>query len=200
MTPCVVLIAGGTGAGKSRLAARLATTLGPGTVTILSADDYYRDMSDLPEPERDLLNFDHPDALDWPLLCAHLATLKAGRAIDCPVYDFTCHCHTGQCLRITPTPLVVAEGIMLLARPEVCAAGDVRVFIDVPADIRLARRLQRDISERGRRAESIIAQYLRSVRPMHAQFVEPSRQNAHLVLHDGDDASAVLELVRAAMG
>lgn len=199
MTPCILLIAGGTGAGKSRLAGRLAATLGPDTVTILNADDYYRDLSDLTEPERHLLNFDHPDALDWPLLCQHLAALRAGRAIDRPVYDFTCHCRTGHCLHIPPTPLIVAEGILLLSRPDVCALGAVRVFIDVPADIRLARRLQRDISERGRNADSVIEQYLRSVRPMHAQFVEPSRKNAHLVLHSADDTTPVLQRVRAVM-
>lgn len=186
----VVGIAGGTGAGKTTLARRLRDAAPAGAVAHLALDDYYRDLSDLPLDARGARDFDRPEALDLEHLVADLEALRAGRAADVPVYDFRTHARVrDRVRRVEPTPLVVVEGILLLADARVRERLDLRVFVDAPADVRLARRLRRDVAERGRTPESVLAQYDASVRPAHEALVAPSRAHAHLVV-PGDVADA----------
>jgi uridine kinase len=177
-----VALAGGSGSGKTTLARALCARLGPHRCTLLDHDSYYRDLAHLSAERRAQTNFDHPASLDSELLARHLAELRAGRAIVHPRYDFATHTRCARGERVEPRPFVVCEGILLLAAPELAHAFDLRVFLDVPADVRVLRRLRRDLVERGRTVESVIAQYMTTVRPMHERFVAPARASADLVL------------------
>ncbi|MBM3973567.1 MAG: uridine kinase [Planctomycetes bacterium] len=180
--PLTIGIAGGSGSGKTSLARTLVEMLGPRRCAWLDHDSYYRDLAHLTPTERAAINFDHPDSLDNALLAGHVRELRAGRAVERPCYDFATHSRTATTLHIDSRPLVVCEGILLLAVPEFADSFDLRVFIDTPADVRILRRLQRDIVERGRTVESVARQYIETVRPMHERFVEPARATADLVL------------------
>ncbi len=180
----LVGIAGGSGSGKSTLADNIARAL-PGRVLVIAHDAYYLDRGDLPPDERERINFDEPAALDNDALAADLLALKSGRPVQRPEYDFATHTRAKQPHRLEPCPVVVAEGALLLAIPELCGLFDLRIFVDTPGDIRLLRRIQRDVLERGRSLQSIQDQYLRSVRPMHERYVAPSQARAHIVVPEG---------------
>jgi uridine kinase len=181
--PFVIGIAGGSGSGKTSLARAVFARLGgPEECVILDHDSYYRDLSQLPAASRAEANFDHPESLESDLLARHLAELRAGRAIARPCYDFASHARLPTTWRVEPRPVIVCEGILLLAVPELQASFDLRVFLDTPADVRVLRRLHRDVVERGRTLASVTQQYLDTVRPMHERFVEPARASADLVL------------------
>lgn len=180
--PFTLAIAGGSGSGKTSLTRALVGLLGPQECAVLDHDSYYRDLSHLPPSGRAEANFDHPESLESDLLAHHIAELRAGRAIERPCYDFATHTRTKVTRRIEPRPVIVCEGILLLAAPELDQAFDLRVFVDTPADVRVLRRVQRDIVERGRTVDSVAQQYLATVRPMHERFVEPARSTADLLL------------------
>jgi uridine kinase len=180
--PFTVAIAGGSGSGKTSLTRALVGLLGHADCATLDHDSYYRDLAHLPPATRAATNFDHPDSLESGLLARHLADLRTGRPVERPVYDFARHVRTATTRRVEPRPVIVCEGILLLAVPELRDAFDLRVYLDTPADVRALRRLQRDIVERGRTLESVVHQYLETVRPMHERFVEPARDTADLVL------------------
>jgi len=176
----LVGIAGGTGAGKSTVARRIAEAVGAATVAVVPLDAYYRDRpGDLPDHLHD---FDRPDALDWPLLLEHVRTLRAGLGVEVPVYDFARHARENRRLPVEAAPVVVVEGILALHDADLRALLDLAVFIDTDADVRLIRRLRRDVAERGRTAEGVIAQYLATVRPAHLRHVEPTRRYADVVV------------------
>jgi len=178
---CTVAIVGGTGSGKTTLANALAAALGD-RCAVIDHDSYYRDQSHLPPAERAAVNFDHPDALENGLLAQHLEQLRNGMPIDKPCYSFATHTRLPRTERITPRPVVVVEGILLLAVPELQRSFDLRVFVDVDADVRALRRLRRDVSERGRTVDGVLAQWLETVRPMHDRFVAPARRRVDLVV------------------
>jgi len=180
--PVCVALAGGSGAGKSALAAALANALGAERVLRLAQDSYYRDHPSASSDELAARNFDHPDALETELLVAHLGELRAGRAVDVPVYDFARHRRSPATWRAEPRPLVVVDGILALWDPGLRACFDLRVFVEAPEALRLERRLARDVTERGRSAEAVRSQFEATVRPMHDAFVEPSRAFADCVL------------------
>lgn len=177
-----VAIAGGSGSGKTSLCRALVGLIGPQGCAVLDHDSYYRDLSHLPPAARAATNFDHPESLESELLAHHLAELRHGRAVGRPVYDFSIHARTERTTHIEPRPVILCEGILLLAVPELRDAFDLRVYIDTPPDIRALRRVLRDIQERGRTVESVVQQYMETVRPMHEHFVEPARGTADLVL------------------
>lgn len=186
MTSRVCAIAGGSGAGKTTLANKLLEEL-TGHATHITIDWYYRDLGHLSAAERDAVNFDHPDSLEVDLFVRHLDQLRNGTSIDAPVYDFATHTRTAETRLVQAEPLVITEGIHLLGLAEVREICDVLVFIDVAADVRLARRMQRDVRERGRTEQSVKLQWDRTVAPMHDQFVEPSKQFATIIVGELDD-------------
>jgi uridine kinase len=194
--PFIVGIAGGTGSGKTTLAKKIAETLGNDTVTLIDADSYYRDLSHLSLHQRHQINFDHPDALDTPLLVDHIKTLKKGSPIKKHIYDFTIHTRTEETVTVAPKPVILVEGILIFALEDLCRLFDLKVFMDEDDDIRLLRRIQRDINERGRSIEMVAEQYLQNVRPMHEKFVEPSKKAADIVTRSFDSAEDVIKLLR----
>lgn len=198
--PILVGIAGGTGSGKSTLARRLSRALGESLCAVVSQDNYYRDLSGLSLEARARVNFDHPDSIDSELLARHLTMLKAEQTVVSPRYDFSRHMrsHGGQ--PVEARPVVLVEGILVLVWPEVAEQLDVKIFVETPHDVRLARRVQRDIANRGRDVEGVLRQYLETVRPMHESYVDPSRSAADLVVPgEGDNLVAVRVLARALM-
>jgi uridine kinase len=186
-------LAGGTGAGKTALGDALARAVGARSVLRIPHDAYYRDHPDLSSDERDALNFDHPDALETELLVAHLAALRAGGAIALPVYDFARHRRTSASRMVRPRPLVLVEGILVLSDPALRACLDLAVFVDAPETLRLERRIARDVAERGRSASSVREQFAKTVAPMHAEFVAPSRAFAGLCIDNDGALSRALE-------
>ncbi len=195
MLPVLIGIAGGTGSGKTTVAMKLAEALPEERATLIQHDWYYRDRSHLDPAARALINFDEPDALENDLLLADLLALRAGRAVDCPQYDFATHTRRAERRRALPHPIILVEGILLFALPELRDAFDLRLFVDTDDDIRLLRRIRRDIEVRGRDVGSIESQYLGSVRPMHAQHVAPSRAYAHLIIPEGGENAQALEVI-----
>jgi uridine kinase len=195
MRPLVIGIAGGTGSGKTTVAARIAEALPPDAAIRIQHDWYYLDRSHLTAEARALVNFDEPDALDNARLLADVLALKAGRAATCPQYDFSSHTRLGQGLEVLPRPIVLVEGILLFAIPDLRDAFDLRLFVDTDDDIRLLRRIRRDIEERGRDIGSIEAQYRGTVRPMHQLHVAPSRRHAHLIIPEGGDNAPALDVI-----
>jgi uridine kinase len=179
--PVLIGIAGGTGSGKTTLARELQEYFSE-TSVLITQDSYYKDLSHLPKEERELVNFDHPDSLDFNLLREHLIFLKNGEAVFKPVYDFVTHTRTNELERVEPARLILVEGILLLAVPEVRQLFDLKIFIDTDDDVRILRRLERDIMERGRDFDSVKTQYLSTVKPMHHQFVDPSKNYADVVV------------------
>jgi uridine kinase len=171
--------------------------LGPDRVRILHHDAYYRDYAHLPPDARAAINFDHPEALETDLLVAQLDDLLAGRAVEVPVYDFTTHTREGRSLRVVPGEVIIVDGILVLSEPELRARMDIRIFVDTDADLRFIRRMERDMRERGRTLPSVVTQYLESVRPMHLDFVEPSRRWADVIIPEGGENQVAVEMVVA---
>jgi uridine kinase len=187
----VIGVAGGSGSGKSTVTREVLASVGAGQAAVLMQDDYYLDQSAMSAQERSKTNYDHPDAFDWPLMMEHLQALREGRAIEMPVYDFTVHNRSSKTVTVKPAPIIVVEGLFALFDPELRQMMSLKVFVDTAADVRFIRRLQRDMAERGRSAESVIDQYLNTVRPMHKQFIEPTKRNAHVILPHGANGPAV---------
>ena len=195
MKPYVIGIAGGTGSGKTTVAKRIASGAPPGAVTILEHDAYYRDRPELSYDERCELNFDHPESLETELLVRHLGDLRQEKSVDAPVYDFTTHSRRPESRLITPTPVIIVEGILVLSDAGLRDQLDLRIFVDTDADIRVMRRVRRDLEHRGRTFESVREQYYRTVRPMHLEFVEPSKRFADLMIPEGGNNQIAIELV-----
>jgi uridine kinase len=182
----IIGICGGTGSGKTTVANRILESVSrPDEVIFLQQDSYYRNLDEMPLDYRRKVNFDHPDAIDNELLIEHLCGLKAGRTVELPVYDFKSHTRRPETLRTAPRPIIIIEGILVFNEERLRDAMDLKVFVDTPDDIRFIRRLRRDVAERGRTVESVIEQYLATVRPMHMQFVEPSKRHADIIIPEG---------------
>jgi uridine kinase len=188
-------IAGGTGSGKTTVARKIAGGLPTGSVATIEHDAYYRDRSDIPFEERKHLNYDHPDSLDNDLLVAHLAALREGRATEVPVYDFKTHARLPTTRHVAPAPVIIVEGILVFVDQRIRDLLHMKVFVDTDADIRVMRRVRRDIEERGRDFASIREQYYRTVRPMHLQFVEPSKRWADVIIPEGGQNEVALDMV-----
>jgi uridine kinase len=193
----VIGIAGGTGSGKSTIAKRIAAMLPEGGTALLEYDAYYRDFSRLPLDERAHLNFDHPDSLEADLLAAHLEALKGGAAVEVPLYDFKTHRRLEETRPVAPAPVVIVEGILLFVEERLRALMDIKIFVDTDPDIRVFRRIRRDLEQRGRTFDSVREQYYRTVRPMHLQFVEPSKRWADLIIPEGGNNQVALEVLAA---
>ena len=193
-SPLVLGIAGGSGSGKSTVAAEIEKALGPAAVK-LDHDSYYFDQSHLSAEERAKINYDHPDSLDNNLLAAHVARLKSGLAIEKPLYDFKTHARSKQTLRIEPAPVVIVEGILTLAIESLRSTFDIKIYVDTDADIRLMRRIRRDLEQRGRAFADVRKQYYDTVRPMHLAFVEPSKRYADLIIPEGGQNRIAIDLI-----
>jgi uridine kinase len=191
--PLIIGIAGGSGSGKTTVAAALVASIEG--VAWIQHDAYYRDRRELGYEARTVLNYDHPDALETDLLVRHLELLREGRTVERPVYDFSTHLRSHEIVSVEPAPVVVVEGILVLADRALRSMFDLRIFVDADPDVRLARRLERDIAERGRSPESVIRQYLATVRPMHLEFVEPSKRYADLIIPEGFKPGAVATVI-----
>ena len=189
----VIGIAGGSGSGKSTFAARLREQF-PDSVALISCDNYYRAHDDIPLEERRLLNYDAPEALEFDLMVSHLRALKRGEAVDCPVYDFALHNRSEEIVTIQPKPVIIVDGILILSDPALRETFDLRIYVEADADERILRRARRDMEVRGRHIDDIMAQYLTTVKPMHEQYVEPSKKHADLILNGGMNPVA-LEIV-----
>lgn len=195
MNPLIIGIAGGTGSGKTTLAINLKQLFGEREVSLVSHDNYYKRHDEMPYAERCKLNYDHPDAFDTDLIVEQLRQLKAGQAIDCPLYDYTVHNRSDRIIRIQPAPVIIVEGILLFVEPELCDLFDYKIFVDTDADERILRRLLRDVKDRGRSLDSVVNQYLTTVKPMHEAFVEPSKRKADIIIPNGGENSPALEML-----
>jgi len=197
-TPRIVIgVAGGTGSGKTTVSSEIVRRVGADRLAYLQHDSYYRNWSDLPPTARDHRNFDHPDALETDLLIEHLKQLRRGCAIDVPIYDFRTHSRRPETQRLKPKPVILLEGILILSEKALRDLIDIKIFVDTDADLRFIRRLKRDLDERGRTIESVIDQYLDTVRPMHLEFVEPSKRYADLIIPEGGFNTVALDVVVA---
>jgi uridine kinase len=197
--PLFIGLAGGSGSGKTTIAEEVLDRLDR-RVALLHHDAYYRNMVELTFEERTRVNYDHPNSLETKLLVEHLEMLRSGLAVEHPVYDFSNHLRSEQTVRVDPARVVVVEGILVLSDPELRSELDLKIYVDTDPDVRFARRLQRDLTERGRSVESVITQYFATVRPMHLEFVEPSRRYADLIIPEGYNPAAVgtvIELIRS---
>lgn len=197
MKPITIGVAGGTGSGKTTVALKILERVGFDRVAYLPHDAYYRDASHLPPAERAQLNFDHPDSLDNDLLISHLKGLQAGRSVEIPVYDFKTHSRLSETRHVDPQPVIMVEGILIFADKRLRDLMDMKIYVDTDADLRFIRRLQRDIEERGRAPMSVINQYLHTVRPMHLEFVEPSKRYADVIIPEGGHNEVAIEMVAA---
>lgn len=191
----VVGIAGGTGSGKTTVARNIVRTLPLGSCVLLEHDGYYRDFSKLPMEERARINFDHPESLETELLMEHIQRLRRGESIEKPIYDYVTHTRSSESVHIDPVPVVVVEGILIFTDAELRKQFDIRIFVDTDADMRVLRRLQRDMAERGRTFDAVISQYYATVRPMHLKFVEPSKRWADIIIPEGGHNEIALDLV-----
>jgi len=197
MNPIIIGVAGGTGSGKTTVALKILERVGFDRVAYLPHDAYYRDASHLPPAERARLNFDHPDSLDNDLMAEHMRRLRASQAVEIPVYDFKTHSRLPETRRVEPQPIILVEGILIFADRQLRDLMDMKIFVDTDADLRLIRRLQRDITERGRSFESVVNQYLTTVRPMHLEFVEPSKRYADVIIPEGGHNEVAIDMVAA---
>ncbi len=193
--PLVIGIAGGTGSGKTTIARKIVGEFRSEDVTHVQHDAYYRDQRDLSAEERARVNYDHPDSLDNALLVDHLDELLAGRAVGCPTYDFVTHSRLQRTTLLRPTPIVIVEGILIFADPRLVSRMDIKLFVDTPADIRILRRIRRDMEKRGRTFDEVRQQYYATVRPMHLAFVEPSRRVADLIIPEGGNNRVAIEVI-----
>jgi uridine kinase len=197
MKPVIIGIAGGTGSGKTSLARSIYDAIGRDKIEWISHDSYYRPFDTLTKEERRQINFDHPDTLETELLVRHLDVLAKGASIEVPKYDFATDSRKEETQRVEPRRVVIVEGILVLAEAELRKRIDIKLFVDTPADIRFVRRLRRDIEERGRSVESVIEQYVTRVRPMHEEFVEPSKRYADLIIPEGGENRVALDAIVA---
>lgn len=197
MKPLIIGIAGGTGSGKSTVARNVAQALSTSSVAFIDMDAYYLNFAHLPLEERRQINWDHPNAVDWDLLIAHLGELAEGRPIEKPVYDFVTHTRSPRTVHVPSAEVVVIDGILLFVEPRVRAMCDVKIFVDADADIRLIRRIQRDMAKRGRPLKEILDQYLSTVQPMHLEFVEPSKRYADVIVPGGGHNQIANEMIVA---
>jgi uridine kinase len=193
--PLVIGVAGGTGSGKTTVVRRIVDSLGPDQVTVLEHDRYYHDHPELRLEERAGLNYDHPDALETDLLVRHIRALREGRGIEAPLYDFARHARREATETVRPRRAVIVEGILILADAALRQQMDVKVFVDTDADTRFIRRLQRDVAERGRTLSSVIEQYLGTVKPMHLEFVEPSKRYADIIVPQGGHNTVAVDML-----
>jgi len=193
--PVLIGIAGGTGSGKTTIAQTIFDRVGSDRIEWVSHDSYYRDFSHLAPSERHKINFDHPNSLETGLLVEHLEALVHGQPVKVPVYDFATHTRSEEIVEVQPKKVIIVEGILVLAEPEIRRRIDIKLFVDTPADIRFLRRLRRDLEQRGRSVESVIDQYLTTVRPMHEEFVEPSKRYADLIIPEGGENAVAIDAI-----
>ena len=193
--PVVVGVAGGTGSGKTTVVREILRGLDTQNVLLIQHDSYYKDRSHLPTEERSKINYDHPDALETTLLIEHIKQLLAGQSVDIPIYDFATHTRKAERWHAKPCKVIVVEGILILADPDLRNLLDIKVFVDTDADIRFIRRMERDISERARTRESVVQQYMESVKPMHLEFVEPSKRYADVIVPEGGFNSVAVDML-----
>jgi uridine kinase len=198
--PLVVGIAGGTGSGKTTVAHKLAGAMPPGRCVTIEHDAYYRDQSRLPPEERAKINYDHPDSLETSLLGEHLRELRAGRAVDIPIYDFATHTRRAETRHVEPASVIIVEGILVFVERELRELLDIKIFVDTDSDIRLIRRIRRDLEQRGRSFQSVRDQYYATVRPMHLEHVEPSKRWADLIVPEGGDNRVALDVLLGQLG
>jgi uridine kinase len=197
MKPVIIGVAGGTASGKTTVSDAILDRVGRQHIIYLQHDSYYRDLSHLPLEERTKLNFDHPDALETELLVSHLRRLQAGEPVEVPIYDFASYRRSKETRRVEPRPVILLEGLLIFVDKELREMMDVKLYVDTDADLRFIRRLQRDIQERGRTMESVIHQYLTTVRPMHLEFVEPSKRYADVIIPAGGFNTTAIEIIVA---
>ena len=195
--PLVIGIAGGSGSGKTTVVQTILQRVGADKIALLQHDSYYKDLSRLPAAQHLDVNFDHPNSLETELLIQHIAALRAGQPVEVPIYDFATDSRTSQTYTLTPKRVILVEGILIFTEPKLREMCDVKIFVDTDADLRFIRRLERDIHERGRTADSVIAQYQRTVRPMHLEFVEPSKRYADIIIPEGGFNTAAMDMVVA---
>lgn len=193
--PVTIAVAGGSGSGKTTVSDEILKRVGSENIAYVPHDAYYKDISAIRPDSRDRINFDHPDALDTPLMIEHIRMLQAGKDIGIPVYDFSKDERTPFTQHVAVQPVILVEGILILAEPELRKLFDVKIYVDTDADLRFIRRLKRDLLERGRTAESVITQYLDSVRPMHLEFVEPSKRYADIIIPEGGFNTVAIEMI-----
>ena len=193
----VIGIAGGSGSGKTTVAQGILRRVGPDRIAYLQHDSYYKDRSGLPPTQQAAGNFDHPDSLETDLLTEHIASLRDGKAVEVPIYDFSTDSRTAQTFTVQPRRVIVVEGILIFAEAALRAMFDLKIFVDTDSDLRFIRRLERDITERGRTTESVIKQYQSTARPIHLEFVEPSKRYADVIIPQGGFNTAALEMVVA---
>lgn len=195
MKTIIIGIAGGSGSGKTTLANRLKEQFAPNETLLISHDSYYKQHDDLTYEERTQLNYDHPDAFDTDLMIQQLTDLRNGIAVECPTYDYTVHNRSEATVHCEPAPVIIVEGFLLFVDPRLADMFDFRIFVDTDADVRILRRILRDVNERGRTLDSVITQYLTTVKPMHEAFVEPSKRKANLIVPEGGKNAAALEML-----
>jgi len=195
--PLVIGIAGGSGSGKTTVAQAILQRVGPDQIAFLQHDSYYKDLSGLPPAQRAEVNFDHPHSLETELMISDIASLRDGKSVEVPIYDFATHSRTRQTFTVAPRRVVLVEGILVFAEAALRELFDVKIFVDTDSDLRFIRRLQRDLSERGRTTDSVIRQYQATVRPMHLEFVEPSKRYADIIIPEGGYNAAALDMVVA---
>jgi uridine kinase len=195
--PLIIGIAGGSGSGKTTVAQEILNRVGPERIAYLPHDAYYKDLSGLPPVQKADVNFDHPNSLETELLIEHVKLLKSGQPVELPIYDFSTHSRTTRSIPIFPHRVIIVEGILIYAEPALRPLFDIKIFVDTDSDLRFIRRLQRDITERGRTPDSVIKQYLKTVRPMHLEFVESSKRYADIIIPEGGHNAAALDMVVA---
>lgn len=197
IAPLVIGIAGGSGSGKTTVAHAILQRVGPDRIAFLQHDSYYKDLSGLPPAQRNEFNFDHPDSLETELLIRHIVALRDGKPVDVPIYDFATDSRTTQTFTVQPRNVILVEGILIFTEAALRKLFDIKIFVDTDADLRFIRRLERDIHERGRTTDSVVKQYLLTVRPMHLEFVEPSKRYADIIIPEGGHNTAALDMVVA---
>jgi len=193
--PYIIGVAGGTGSGKTTVSQKIQCMVAPEAMVYLQHDSYYHDQGHLSPPARALVNYDHPSSLDTNLLITHIKRLQSGHAVGIPIYDFATHKRSQETIFVKPAPVILVEGILIFAEEELRARMDMRIFVETDADIRFIRRLRRDVQERGRTPESVIEQYLSTVRPMHLEFVEASRRHADVIVPEGGENRVAMEMI-----
>lgn len=193
----IIGVAGGTGSGKTTVVRKIAEALPPHYVSVVPLDAYYNDESKATPEERRFINVDHPDAFDWKLLVAHVRSLKEGNAVEMPVYSYADFSRKAETVRVEPRPVVIVEGIMVLLNKELRDMMDMKIFVDTDSDERFIRNLQRDVTERGRTVDLIIERYLKMKKPMHEQFIEPTKKYADIIIPQGGDNETGIEIIRS---
>ena len=193
--PMIIGISGGTGSGKTTVAQKILASIGEARVAYLQQDSYYHNLEDMPLDQRQRVNFDHPDAFDGALMLRHLESLRAGESIDRPIYDFVAHCRKKETIRVAPLPVILLDGILIFYDAGLRGLMDLKIFVDTDPDIRFIRRLERDVHARGRSVESVVEQYLGTVRPMHQQFVAPTMRYADVILPEGGFNEVAVDLI-----